>query len=847
MKKWKRLIGPLLVLFLVAIGVVCIIFWKEETVEENILLNRYDGEGEEYILENEYLKFVLDGSTTQFAVEQKSNGMIWYSNPEGAAEDTKALLLERENLQSTFLLDYSTANGVDTQYNNYGYSIEKGLYEIVQEEDCIRIEYSVGDVEKEYNIPPVIREERFLELIGAMGDSEAKRTKGYYKKYDINKLSKKDNKEELLQNFPILETEVVYILRDTTKDNMKAAMEEYMAEAGYTAEELAEDKKLDTRVKVSDRPIFNICMEYRLEGNELIVELPYEDMEYKSKYPLHTLTVLPYFGAGGKEDEGYLMVPEGSGALIRFNNGKTSQAAYYANVYGWDMAVDREAVVHETRTSFGAFGIGRNGGGVLCILDQGAPYAAIQADVAGKKNSYNYANAIYTIVHRDQFDVTERYNGAMFLYEQQLPEESLVQRYCFEETADYAEMAESYREYMQKESGVVLEKKDNTDTQVVVEVISAIDKVKQILGMPVSRPYELTSYEETGELITELSEAGIDNLSVKLSGWFNGGMKQSLLTKVKLERCLGGKKDFREMMQTAEALEVPIYLDGITNYAYNSDLLDGFFVYTDAARMVTKEVVEIYPYSAVTYAKWEDRDPHYLLHPELIGEMVDTLTDTAGRYKAGVSFRDIGSELSADYYRKAPVSRQAAMEWQKEKLQEIGMSGMDIMINGGNDYAVLYADVITDMKLQDSSYGILDQMIPFYPMVLHGYVDYTGNAINLAANPEKELLISAEYGANLFFALMQESSVEVQDTSYTRYFGADASVWSEKLIDIYQSYNEKLGHTFSLQMSGHRYLTDTLTCTEYEDGTAVYVNYGYEEAVLEDGSVVPARDYTVVR
>ena len=36
-----------------------------------------------------------------------------------------------------------------------------------------------------------------------------------------------------------------------------------------------------------------------------------------------------------------------------------------------------------------------------------------------------------------------------------------------------------------------------------------------------------------------------------------------------------------------------------------------------------------------------------------------------------------------------------------------------------------------------------------------------------------------------------------------------------------------------------------LAVTEYEDGTKVYINYGYEETA-RDGVTVPARDYQVV-
>lgn len=115
-----------------------------------------------------------------------------------------------------------------------------------------------------------------------------------------------------------------------------------------------------TRKKTSRKSlrksVFNVSVIYRLDGDDLIVEVPFDDLEYKEDYPIYYLSVLPYFGASGTTDEGFLFVPEGGGALIEFNNGKTSQNSYYSNVYGWDMGQDRDAVVHDTRTYFNVFG-----------------------------------------------------------------------------------------------------------------------------------------------------------------------------------------------------------------------------------------------------------------------------------------------------------------------------------------------------------------------------------------------------------------------------------------------------------------------------------------------------------
>ena len=66
--------------------------------------------------------------------------------------------------------------------------------------------------------------------------------------------------------------------------------------------------------------VFNVNIIYRLDGDKLVVEVPLNEIEYKDNYPIYYLNVLPYFGAGGVEDEGYMLVPEGGGAFINFNN-----------------------------------------------------------------------------------------------------------------------------------------------------------------------------------------------------------------------------------------------------------------------------------------------------------------------------------------------------------------------------------------------------------------------------------------------------------------------------------------------------------------------------------------------
>ena len=184
---------------------------------------------------------------------------------------------------------------------------------------------------------------------------------------------------------------------------------------------------------------------------------------------------------------------------------------------------------------------------------------------------------------------------------------------------------------------------------------------------------------------------------------------------------------------------------------------------------------------------------------------------------------------------------------QTERLKKLSEDGTNIMINMGNDYAAVYSDMITNVDLQGNEYTILDAYVPFYQLALHGYVNYTGMPLNITGNTEDELLLSAEYGAGLYFTLMQESPFALQKTLYTEYYGANYETWHDRMLAIYNRYNEELGHTFNQEMTGHECITSDFKCTTYADGTKVYVNYGYMDAAAPDGTQVPARDFKVVR
>ena len=158
-KQLKSMIVPVIICLVILTGIfVVITYQNNEEPAEIIRLNGYEGEENTIVMENDAIKFEMDPATTQFAVTVKETGKVWRSNPEDGANDPIAQASEKGRLQSTLSIVWSTKNGVDAEYNNYDYGIKNGLYDIEAGENYVKVKYSIGDVDREYYIPPVTTE-----------------------------------------------------------------------------------------------------------------------------------------------------------------------------------------------------------------------------------------------------------------------------------------------------------------------------------------------------------------------------------------------------------------------------------------------------------------------------------------------------------------------------------------------------------------------------------------------------------------------------------------------------------------------------------------------------------------
>ena len=819
---------------------------QEESKLPDPIIAFYEGGKQPLTMENDSLLFEMDPATTHFKLTEKATGREWLSNPVDADKDSVAVSTNKAMLKSTMVVTYSSASGT-IDFNNYQYSIENGNYTIDQLEDgAIRVNYSVGKIEKVYLLPQATTVERMNTFISAMSKKDEKKVKNVYTLYKPDKVAEREDKDELLALYPELANQEMYVLKADTSENNKKKIAEYFANAGYTQAEYDLDQQFVAGKTETTNAVFNVSVIYRLDGEDFMVEVPYSEMRYRAEYPITAVTVLPMFGAAGVDEEGFMFIPEGGGALIRYNNGKLLQNSYYANMYGWDYATERTEVVSETQNTFPVFGMTKNGGSFICLLEGAESYAGIQADISMRYNSYNWACAKYTVLHSDRYNVSAKTAQLVYMFEKEMPDATILQRYRFVDSDSYVAMAAAYGDYLRETHPELVKAGAAEDVPVSVEILGAIDKTVVKWGMPVDSVVAATTFDDAKGIIENLLADDVRNLNVRFSGWANGGVSEKVLNNVRIQRQLGGKKGMDQLIAYAKEKNVPLYFDGVSAFAYRSGLMQNFIPYRDAARFTTREQVQLYPYSVVTFLPAEYFDPYYLVQPDFAREKASNLIEALAERKAyGVAFRDIGGLLSGDYNPKNTTTREEVKQMNLDTIQQAHNAGQSVMVKEGFDFVLPYVDLVTDVNLSGTNYSIIDELVPFYQIAIHGMVDYTGQSINLSSDWQTELLRCAEYGAGLNFTFMEESGRILQETNHSGYYGACFADWGEDAIGIINAYQKDMAGLNQQAIVHHEKLDRSVTLTAYEDGTQVYVNYSMDDYMVGD-STVPARSYLVV-
>lgn len=860
-----KLIGyPITIAVIAVLVLLAVHFGKQsESAPEEFTIYHLEAEGAlpvEVIEGANGSKIEFDPNTTHFTYTDRF-GKKWYSNslaedPTHAELAALVMITYQNNLGTRYELDSDTES---VQRKNYTYEVDAAAKKIT-------INYTIGKISPTYYVPGAITEERYNEIRDSFHTENAASNKSdmlaSYIKMTWEKVDKLDNKK-YLDLYPKIEEDlkagaVIYLLRDNVPEWKKAKLQGILEdELGYTKEDWEKDQEQYCEESSgTSQPAVNVTLEIMLDGDELVVNVPLEKIAYKSAYPLTELYVLPYMLSEPSNSDGYLFVPDGSGALIDFNNQK-GQQAYSAKIYGHDYAMTQDVRISDPRVNYPIYGIGvtkrtsagqeeKLDQGLLAIIESGDSYGTLKASVPGGTGAnVNYVTTKFDIIHNEQVNVASRSTTAVYAYEKELAkDENITIRFRPIATSSYVDMAKSYREYYLEKNPSLATKVSGT-MPVAVELVGAIEKVQHVLGFPKERPFAMTTYDQMVDIVKDLNNEGVTNLSVILEGWFNDGIKHDVADDVSLIGVLGGKKDFKNAIQKIQENNT-LYLKASFTYVYENNWFDSYSYRRDTAKYISREFVKKQKISDVWYGIIEDSDYYYLANPAYIEKTVRGFVDEIKDFDIkNVAFADVGNILAADYNRKKTVTREKAKNKQVSFLADLLNDGSKMVMYDPYAYAIPDSNLILDMDVDSTHNCLTDTAIPFFPIVLHGYVDFTGDALNVTGDFTNNLLNCAESGSGLYFIFMNNSGMDLAESEYTYLYGANYDSWKADALKWYNRFKEDFSGIYGQTIEDHKVLAEDVKMTEYADGTRVYVNYRTAAFTTEDGITIPAQDWVV--
>lgn len=601
----------------------------------------------------------------------------------------------------------------------------------------------------------------------------------------------------------------------------------------------------------SDNQIhFDIPLEYRLNDDNLEVSIPVEGIgEYGGGY-VYRIQLLRYMGATSYDDEGYIVVPNGSGSIINFNNGKKNAANYSQYIYDIDpLAANYTTVENLTSTKLSLFGICKENSGLLVTVEDGASNALITAGVSGIYNDLNYAYPSFVLRVADNLRMFGDTTQDVYVMEPEAYDVNLRVRYTFltEEYSGYAGLANYYRQRLVDE-GILTARKEDGDIPFYYDVIGGVKETAHMLGVQYLHTFAMTKFDQAAEMSNQLAAEGIGNQVVNFQGGFNGGYYHDAADTLHVTGKLGGKSGLESLNETVAGNGGTLYLDVAFQQVTFAD--DGFNYSAEAARYYGAGYVASFGLVNPTTLRntsglgyMENR--YDLLSPKFLPRYVEKFAKKISKIDvSGISLRDLGNVLSSDKKRTNPITREEALDVVLGQFEVLRETGKSLMTNAANDYSFSYSTDIINVPITGNDLAIVDAHIPLYEMIVHGYISCASEQLNFenSDDMDKVVLSMIEAGVSPHYVFTWQDSSKMKQTALNRFYTTTFANWKEQAVDVYNRVNEALGEVNGAAIVGHEILSDTVRKVTYDNGIVIYLNYSDKEQQA-DGITIPAMSY----
>lgn len=621
-------------------------------------------------------------------------------------------------------------------------------------------------------------------------------------------------------------------------------------------------------IRVDHRePEVEFDLHIRFTDTGLSLSIPAEDMVIDEDSRLSAIILAPFLGATGgvqvhwdEADQsysnrvpremkpGYILVPDGSGALIRFRDNQTELEAYQASVYGTDPTQHTyfyqftDNAIPQNNPVMPVFGIahGQNQNAFVAYATEGAEYMQVVVQPEENMTYYYYAYPRFSVNPLFYQPYNQRGDGFFTM----MDEANLVDismNYDFlagdgsggEPAANYVGMAKQYQSYL-IENDLLAERLDdvvNEDIPIRLDFIMA-DAEKAVIGY---RDAVLSTASDVQEMLDYFVSSGLYNLNASLLGWQKGGYTLARPDRARFTRSIGNKSAFSDLFQYTADMGIDLSL-----YQDYSALTGGQMgLYNNAVKHVNGQYVE---------------ETDYGLHiPDMYFARPTRSLEWLDRQLGRLSFLDLDSHsiagisdtLMADYRDSSSIVTRA--ESKESIVQAIGELSEDynLSLNTPNDYLWRYTDRFLQAPVYSSQHLIQTDNVPFLQLVLNNHMEVYGPYSNFSFYTQSDILRMIDYNVYPSFVLTKESAHLLAETNLVSYYSTEFSFYQELILDVYETVNRALSRVQGAEWINREVLEPGLIRNHYSNGVTILINFT-DSTVSVDGQTVEALSFLVL-
>lgn len=590
---------------------------------------------------------------------------------------------------------------------------------------------------------------------------------------------------------------------------------------------------------------FGLTVEVTLDDTGLKVHVPNDSIKEDNEGAyIASVSLFPFMGYTFLDSQnGYMLVPDGNGALINLNNKEGRYSTGFSQmIYGQDdgfdnsyvesLLWDRYDIVRDSNLVIAPiFGMAHldDQEAYLAVVEDGATRASVEVQPNGASVNYNrcFARFILRTVYSQPLNSSST-GGSVMMAEGNRSSTDLTVRYLLlsGEDANYSGMAEAYRNYL-LDNGLV--SKQDTSYRSRVDFLGT-DRETFMFG---TRAVTMTTVDDIREIYKELQDEGVESALTVYKGWQKGGLYNTPVTRYKADSHIGGNSALTGLIKDSAANDYNVYL-------YNDalDLNAGTNSMTfNAVKMINKKTLTIDTHQQVY-------DTFYYQLPKKAQSSLDKFVSSYT--KKGVenlALSGITNKLFSYSSKGEFYGRQDTADIYAETISKIDESTSLIM---EQPFAYLWknTEAFLDMPLGTSDYMYLDEEVPFLSMVLKGVIPMYSEYVNFEANKTKFFLEMVESGVYPSFYLTYENSSALIYTNSSDLYSTQYDTYRDSLIQYDKELRELTGKIDGACIAKHEKLDSGVVRVTYDNGVAIYVNYT-ENDVTEDGLVVGAMSYKV--